>query len=138
MRIAIVIGAGAVSPSSLWRGEIIKKMGAGRPTRIHVPFSGDEILPLIHVADVAEIVSRLVKTSWTSYPVYNTPTENWKCSDLAHILKMYNKNVELDFSSPSVRSDPEAIDGRRFVDEFGFTLIPLQDRLRWNIENGGE
>ena len=130
LRIAMVVGPGVTSDASQWRGELFEKLRAREPTRIHLPYAGDEIIPLIHVADVAEIIRRLVEADQTQHSIYNTPCETWKCADLAAYIHSFNENVELALGTAIVRGDPEAINGRRFADEFGFTPVPMKDRLR--------
>lgn len=130
LRIAMVVGPGVTSDASQWRGEIFEKLRARQPTRIKLSYAGHEIIPLIHVADVAEIIRRLVEAEQTQHSIYNTPSETWKCADLAAYVHSLNQNVELALGTAIARGDPEAINGRRFVDEFGFTPMPMKDRLR--------
>jgi nucleoside-diphosphate-sugar epimerase len=138
VRISMVIGAGAVNTSSPWRSEIFEGLQARQHTLIPLPYARHEIVPLIHVADVAEITWRLIQAEQTVYSIYNTPSENWKCDDLADYLRSLNRNVELTFSPSNVRGDPEAITGRRFMEEFDFTPISLKERLRQAVANGAE
>ncbi|MCL5997468.1 MAG: NAD(P)-dependent oxidoreductase, partial [Chloroflexi bacterium] len=139
LRIAMVVGAGVVSTASSWRGEIFEKLCARQHTPIALPYAGHEIIPLIHVADVAEIARRLVEAERTRYPIYNTPADNWTCGDLADYIGALNRNVALalTLSSTMARGDPEAIDGRRFAEEFGFKPLPMRERLRRALEREG-
>ncbi|MCX6915773.1 MAG: hypothetical protein NT167_22465, partial [Verrucomicrobia bacterium] len=121
-----------------WRSEMFEKLRARQPTLLHLPFARQEIVPLIHVADVAEITRRLMQAERPRHSIYNTPSENWQCGDLADYIRVLNPNVEVTFGSPSVRGDPEAITGHRFVDEFDFRPTSLKQRLRQVVENGGE
>jgi nucleoside-diphosphate-sugar epimerase len=137
LRISMVVGAGAASTSSPWRSEIFEKLPANQRAIIRLPYAGHEIVPLIHVADVARITQRLIEAEQPVYSIYNTPSENWKCGDLAGYLRVLNRNIELTFSPSSDRGDPEAITGRRFSEEFDFTILPLKERLRQAVERGG-
>jgi UDP-glucose 4-epimerase len=130
LRMAMVVGPGVTSDASQWRGEIFEKLHAAQPVSIKLPYGENDILPLIHVADVADMLCRLAQVSRTEYALYNTPAETWRCADLAAYLHSLNANVELSLTPATVRGDPEAIDGRRFETEFGYTLPTLRDRLR--------
>ncbi len=138
LRMAMVVGQGVVTAASPWRSEIFEKLRARQPAHLHLPFDRQEIVPLIHVADVAEITRRLTQAEQPRHSIYNTPSENWKCGDLADYIRELNPNIEVTFGPPSVRGDPEAITGQRFVDEFGFRPASLKQRLRQAVENGGE
>jgi nucleoside-diphosphate-sugar epimerase len=135
LRISMVVGAGAANTSSPWRSEIFERLNSPQYTVINLPFARNERLPLVHVADVAEIIKRLSDAERSLHPVYNTPSDNWLCADLADVIQSLNRNVELAFSPTGVRGDPEAIDGSRFIGEFGFRPIPLHERLGRVIEN---
>ncbi len=137
LRIAMVVGAGAIHTSSPWRSDIFEKLPANQPATIAMPFARHEIIPLVHVADVAEIAGRLVEAERTGHSIYNTPAGNWQCGDLADYLGSLNPQIELAFNPSQVRGEPEAIDGRRFVAEFGFEAISVKERLRQAVEKGG-
>jgi hypothetical protein len=81
------------------------------------------------------MIKRLIDAGRALHPVYNTPSENWLCSDLAGTIQALNQNVTLAFGPSSARGDPEAIDGSRFSGEFGYNPVPLQERLQRIIEN---
>jgi nucleoside-diphosphate-sugar epimerase len=130
VRIATVLGPGAHSTSSPWRSEIFEKMGGREPVRVAVPYRCDEALPLVHVDDVAESVARLVDVERISSAVYNAPCETWQISDLAALIESLDGNLKITFGESAVTGIPRAIDSRRFVTEFGFSPVPLKDRLR--------
>jgi len=130
LRIAMVVGPGAVNTSSPWRSHIFEQLQARQPIRIDLPFPPAERLPLIHVADVAEGIQQLIRVKEPSHSIYNTPAENWKASDLADYIHSLNRNVEVAHNPTGVRGDPEAINGQRFTAEFDYRLVPLQQRLQ--------
>jgi nucleoside-diphosphate-sugar epimerase len=135
LRISMVVGAGAATTASPWRSEIFEKLNASQPTVISLPFAPHERLPLVHVANLAEMIKRLIVAGRALHPVYNTPSENWLCGDLAGTIHALNQNVALAFGQTSVRGDPEAIDGSRFAGEFDYNPIPMQERLQGMIKN---
>lgn len=130
LRIAMAVGPGAVNTSTPWRSHIFEHLQARQPTRIDLPFAPTERLPLIHVADVAEVIQRLIHMDRPTYTIYNTPAENWTASDLAEYIQALNKNVEVAYSPVPSRGDPEAINGQRFTDEFGYRPVPLRQHLQ--------
>jgi nucleoside-diphosphate-sugar epimerase len=134
LRISIVVGAGATSTASRWRSDIFEKLQASQHTRINLPYGSDELLPLIHVLDVAHVIRRLVEAKRTLHTIYNTPSDNWRCGDLADYIRSLNPNVELVLDPSNNRGDPEAINGNRLVEELGHTPIPVGERLRWSRE----
>src|SRR5688572_1684980 len=134
LRISMAVGAGAEYTASRWRSEIFENLQTNHHTQIQLPFACNEFLPLVHVADLAEMVKCLIEAKQTLHTIYNTPSENWRCSDLADYIRSLNHNIELVFGPSTIRGDPEAIDGRRFIEEFGYRPIPLKQRLSQMIE----
>lgn len=138
VRIAMVVGPGAMNTASPWRSEIFEKLRATEYTSISLPYARHETVPLIHVADVAEIAWQLIQAERTTFSIYNTPSENWKCGDLADYLTVLNPNITFTFGASNVRGEPEAIMGRRFRQEFDFNPIPLKERLRQAAANDAQ
>jgi hypothetical protein len=101
-----------------------------QPTRVDLPFAPTEGLPLIQVADVAEVTQRLVHVEHPIYTIYDTPAENWRASDWAEYIHAINKNVEVTSSHARSWGIPEAINSQRFTDEFDYQPVPLQQHLR--------
>lgn len=130
VRIAMAVGPGAVNTSTPWRSQIFERLRALQPTRVDLPFAPTERLPLIHVADVAEVIQLLVHVKHPIYSIYNTPAENWRASDLAEYIHALNRNIEVAYSPARSRGDPEAINSQRFTDEFDYQPVPLQQHLR--------
>jgi hypothetical protein len=94
-----------------------------------LPYHPDETLPLIHVADVAAVVERLVAAPQTAHTLYNTPADNWRCGELAAHLESLNPHIRVVLGEAQVTGTPEAVDGVRFTDEFGATILPVRVRL---------
>lgn len=130
LRIAMVVGAGALNTSTPWRSQIFEQLETENPVRIDLPFAPAERLPLIHVEDVAQVVHRLVDVAHPVYPVYNTPVENWIASELVEYLHSLNPKIEVIYRPTPDRGDPEAINGQRFTEEFGYQPMPIRQRLR--------
>ncbi len=130
LRIAMVVGAGATNTASRWRSEIFESANTNQPISIQLPFTRTEGLPLIHVADIAACIQRLITAEHLVNTIYNTPTENWRCGDLADTIHTLHPQIDFTFSPSQNRGDPEAIDGSLFIEEFGFRPMPIKDRLR--------
>jgi len=134
LRISMVVGAGAENTASRWRSEIFEKLRTSHHTQIHLPYASNEFLPLVHVADLVEMIQCLLEAKQTLHSIYNTPSDNWRCSDLADYIQSLNHNIEMIFDPPNIRGDPEAIDGRRFIEEFGYYANPIKQRMRQTLE----
>ncbi len=133
LRIAMAVGAGAQNTASRWRSEIFEALTAAQPTTIHMPFARPEGLPLIHVDDIAACIQRLIDTRQTAQTIYNTPTDNLECGELAETIHTLNPQIDFTFSPSQDRGDPEAIDGRKFSEEFGFHPVSIEGRLRKEV-----
>jgi nucleoside-diphosphate-sugar epimerase len=129
LRIGMVVGAGAKSTTSRWRSEIFEALQAVEPVEIRLPFARPEHLPMIHVADVAACIHALIASQPPLHTIYNTPCDTWQCGDLADTLQSLNPHITVTFSPPQARGDPEAIDGSRFIEEFGIHPLPIKERL---------
>ena len=135
VRIAMVVGLGAVNTSTPWRSHIFERLRYQQSTRIDLPFARPERLPLIHVADVAEIIQRLIRVEHPLYSIYNTPTEDWTAGDLGEYIHSLNRNIEMTYSPAHSRGDPEAVNGQRFTREFDFRPVSLRQHLRQLVED---
>jgi nucleoside-diphosphate-sugar epimerase len=130
VRMAMVVGAGAINTATPWRSHIFEKLASQESMAIDLPFAPAERLPLIHVADVAEVIHRFLLVEHPIYSIYNTPVENWIVSDLAEYIHSLNKNIDVRYNPVHGRGDPESIDGHRFTDEFHYQPVPLRQCLR--------
>lgn len=135
LRIAMVVGPGAVNTSTPWRSHIFERLKDQHSTRIDLPFAPRERLPLIHVADVAEVIQRLIDVGRPIYSIYNTPTEDWTAGELGEYIHSLNSNIELTYSPAHSRGDPEAVNGQRFTREFDYRPISLRQHLRQLVED---
>jgi len=133
LRIATVVGAGAKSTSSMWRSALFEKLTTRKPTTIHIPYLPSEIIPLVHVEDVAEVIRQLVKASRIQHTIYNTPCESWQMCELAEYISGLNKHIQFTFGQSVVDDIPQVINDQRFVEEFGYKAIPLKQRLSAHV-----
>ena len=96
---------------------------------IDLPYLADEILPFVHVEEVAEEVWHLLKAGRVAHAIYNAPSENRVCEELARCVSAANGKVGFRFGQARVTGTPQMIDGSRFMEEFGAYPIALQQRL---------
>jgi nucleoside-diphosphate-sugar epimerase len=129
LRISTVLGAGAHSKTSNWRSQIFEKLSSRQPAMIDLPYLAGEILPLVHVEEVAEVILHLFQASQVAHVIYNDPSENWVCEELARCVSAISDKITFRFGQSQVTGTPQAIDGNRFIEEFDARLVPLQKRL---------
>jgi UDP-glucuronate 4-epimerase len=129
LRIAMVVGPGMPSTSSPWRSQVFEQLRVQHHTRIDLPFAPAERIPLIHVGDVAAAVHKLITTRHPSHTIYNTPAEQWTAGGLAEYLHDLNGNLEVRYNPSRIKSDPEVINGQRFIDEFNYQPTELRQSL---------
>ena len=126
LRIARVIGPGIRKTSSPWRSQIFET--ASDPGPVHLPFAPDALLSLVHVVDVARMISLLVEAERVNHCVYNTPVEVWEARRLKELIESMRRiPVQLDETRGS--NGGPICDGSRFAQEFGFHPLRLRDHL---------
>jgi nucleoside-diphosphate-sugar epimerase len=130
LRIASVVGPGAMNTSSPWRSEMFDKLALPEEADILFPYRGDEALPLVHVQDVANMIAHLVAAERISFPVYNSPSETWTLEELAGYIESLGGHVRVRLGQSSVSGIPSVVDGQRFMTEFGFSPTSLREHLR--------
>lgn len=130
LRIASVIGAGATSPTSLWRSEIFEKLRVADNVEITIPYKPDEALPLVYVEDVAEMIRYMVDAGHIPLTIYNTPAETWTMQALVEYVTSLAPNIGFRFGE-SKSGIPAVISGQQFISDFGYTpVMSIKERLR--------
>ncbi len=130
LRIAGVVGAGSGSATSQWRSDIFEKLGTRAKQTITLPFTPGSILSMLHVEDVADMLVRLALAERIPSPLYNSPAENWPMVTLAHLLQSLDPNVSVQTPEVGAKPAPALSDGGLFQRDFGYSLPPLEERLR--------
>jgi nucleoside-diphosphate-sugar epimerase len=132
LRIARVVGPGIKkSSSSQWRSQIFET----RPevassqgfTSIHIPYSPETMLSLVHVEDVARMLVTLLDAPITKNAFYNSPAEMCTAKELKEVVEEL-KGISVELDENGAQSGP-VCDGSRFAQEFGFHLRGLRDHL---------
>jgi nucleoside-diphosphate-sugar epimerase len=127
-RMAIVVGEGVPNKTSAWRFDMFNLLAAGG--RLEIGFAADQIIPLAHYFDIATSICRLVLANRIRHPLYNLPNESWIVEELAKELTKLGNGLSVGTGSEALDGIPPRVSWDRFREEFGYELIPLQDRLR--------
>src|SRR5260370_309803 len=125
LRIARVVGPGIKKTSSPWRSQILEPLP--RMDTIHIPFSPEATLSLVHAEDVARMLVTLADTAEMFSFVYNTPVEIWEPRRLKELIEEL-RSIRVDLGPDLAHGGPMC-DGSRFAREFGFQLRSLRDYL---------
>jgi nucleoside-diphosphate-sugar epimerase len=132
LRIARVVGPGIMkSSSSQWRSRIFEAppevASSQQFTSIHIPYSPEAMLSLVHVEDVARMLVTLVDAPATKNAFYNTPAEVWTAEQLKEAVEEL-KDISIKLDESGTHGGP-VCDGSRFAQEFGFHLRGLREHL---------
>ena len=129
LRIASVIGPGAVNTASRWRSDIFEKLGLSRRAEVTIPYRSDKALPLVYVEAVVDMFESLIDAEKNSFTVYNTPCETWTLKELGRTIESLDENIQINFGQSSVSGIPGAINAQRFVTEFNYEPMSLNERF---------
>ena len=130
LRLPIVVGAGAGGTSSVWRGRLFERPETGGQGIVEIPFRSHELIPLVHVEEVAAMISRLATAGQVPGTIYNAPSESWVCGDLAEYVRSLCPQLVVVCGQATVDGIPQALDSRLFTQAFGFEALSLKERLR--------
>ena len=130
LRIAVVVGAGAKSVTSAWRSQIFESLEAGQSMEFSIPYRAEEVLPLIHVDDLAAMLVALTAAKKPTGSIYNSFAESVTVSELKHEIESLNPKVRVKVGEGLVKGHPRVLDSSRFAKEFGMGPVPLRERLR--------
>lgn len=125
LRIARVVGPGIKKTSSPWRSQIFERSSGVAP--IQLPFAPEAVLALVHVEDVARMLTTLAETSNVRNSIYNTPVELWEARHLKEVVEEVS-GLRVELRQDGAFGGPTC-DGNRFTREFGFQLRGLRERL---------
>lgn len=130
LRIGRVVGPGSNSATSPWRSEIFELLGSNHPMNITLPYDGSERVLLVHLEDVARMLVTLLEAPLPAHSLYNAPCESVVVSDLKRQVESLNPNITLKLGDANAVGNPRLLDSSRFQNEFGFTGVPIAQRLR--------
>ena len=125
LRIARVVGPGARNTASPWRSQMFDGPLSSAHTPISIPFAPSARLGLVHVDDVARMLTLLVQAAELPHWMYNGPAEVWETQHLAEIVQR-TKNVSVQMGDE--QGGPIG-DGTLFARDFAFEVRNLEHYL---------
>jgi nucleoside-diphosphate-sugar epimerase len=135
LRIPVVVGPGARARFSRWRSELFEALREREPVSVEVPYQASARLPLVHVADVAASLARLVQAPHVPSSLYNLAGETWTLAELAAKLGALNPKVNVVTGSRTVSGFPEVLSGKRLHAELAESSVPLGQRFEQMISS---
>ncbi len=130
LRIGRVVGPGAHSVTSAWRSQIFELLDSRQPDEILIPYSSSEKLLLVHVDDVARMLTTLLQAPAPAHAVYNAPCEPVVVADLKREVENLNSRITVRVGREFASGNPRLLDTSRFQREFGFEAKPIFDQMR--------
>jgi nucleoside-diphosphate-sugar epimerase len=125
LRIARVLGPGIKKTNSPWRAQMFKS--ASQIMSISIPYAADAELGLLHVEDAARMLITLAEAKVVRECIYNCASETWQARQLKTFIEQARSiRVEL---GPDGAHAGATCDGSKFVQEFGFRLRGIRERL---------
>lgn len=119
LRIPRVLGPGARNTGSPWRSQIFERAD------VTIPHPPRATLSVIHVDDLARVLTILVDAETLPVRTYNSPVESLRAAELARLIEdLTGRHVRLG----TAPTGPQ-IDGTRFTRDFGLVLRPLREYL---------
>jgi UDP-glucose 4-epimerase len=130
LRIPIVVGPGATSITSLWRGEIFEKLRQRTDSYVRLPFNQTSLLPLIHSDDLAMVLTRMAVARNVGHTIYNCPAETVKADKIGRLIRKLNKRINVSFDTERLTGIPALLESTRFNSEFHVPIAPIEKRMK--------
>ena len=122
LRIALVYGWASRGGLN-WANDIVAMPATGKPAVI--PCRSSQRACLIHMDDVAEIFTRLVRNETLSHRVYHTGGYTCPLEEVAGLVKEFIPEAQISFDEQAAELPfVYLIDNRRMLQELG---VPLRD-----------
>ncbi len=133
IRICTVFGHGRVTGMTGMIGGLMVSLPAvGKP--IELPFHRDELSPMIHAEDAAQIFVRTALAEKLNHPVYISGGHLCSVGDMADIVQRIIPNARI---TTGERRVPHIylVDNSRMLADIGHEIAPLEMRLREHIND---
>lgn len=115
-----------------WQGRFIDDaLQEGESTIARPP---DAELPLVYVTDVADLVVSVLRADAPAYEVYNTGSNTVTARELAAIVERETGGTVHCDEDADPKASPSVIGNRRAVEEFGYSLTPLDEAVADYVE----
>ncbi|MBI3967883.1 MAG: NAD(P)-dependent oxidoreductase [Chloroflexi bacterium] len=132
LRVSMVFGPGRERGFAHHNG-LITESALGR--RSVIPYVPEATLAAIHVADVADLLVRLVQAPRVTHPVYETGGHYVSLAELSDVVRELIPTADIEFTGRFRGLNAvDRIDNRRACEEFGFALTPLRESVRNTID----
>ena len=125
IRICTVFGHGRVTGMTGMIGGLMLSLPAvGEP--IDLPFHHDELSPMIHAEDAAQIFARAALADRLNHPVYISGGELCSVGDMANIVRDIIPDARI---TTGERRVPHIyrVDNSRMLADIGYEIAPLRD-----------
>ena len=132
LRIAVVFGPGR-ERGFTGHNHLITEPALGRA--VSAPFSAEAQLSLIYMADVAELLVRMVRADQIKHQVYQSGGHLTSVGVLADLVRQLIPDAQITLEGRM--TDLNAvyqIDDRRVREEFGYTLRDLRETVQETID----
>ena len=136
LRIGRVVGPGAQSTTSAWRSQIFELLQTNFSTDLALPYVESERVLLVHVDDAARALVMLLQQQKLAHTIYNAPCESWTVRELKQNLQALNPKLSVRTDDRAAKGNPRLVDWSRFRGEFGFSTMPIAERLKAAAQPG--
>jgi nucleoside-diphosphate-sugar epimerase len=132
VRPPVVFGHGRKRGAVLWAESFISLPAIGQP--VNLPFPSENRDCWIYVDDCAEQLVRLTFKPQLDHFVYNCGGHSVSGAELAEVVRYWLPQAEIAFD-PNASGTPlvDDLDGRRLIEEIGFTPRPLGEGVLAHI-----
>jgi UDP-glucose 4-epimerase len=137
LRPTIGYGHGGRSPAQYW-SDMPSLVGVGKPYTTE--FDGKGLSSLVSADDLAEFTRLLIKAPSSPHPVYNVGGPATSPRDMAEALRKLVPGAQVSFGERSMAFPgrgglPWKVSGVRANNDFGFSCLPLQQSLKYHIND---
>jgi UDP-glucose 4-epimerase len=137
LRPTIGYGHGAQSPAHLW-SDMPSLAAVGKPFSIEG--DGNGLASLVSADDLAEFTRIIIKAPSSPHPVYNVGGPATSYRQMAAAIKKYIPDAKISFGKQPMEQDPRdslpwKVSMKRAYEDFGFSLMPLEEGVLLNIND---
>jgi nucleoside-diphosphate-sugar epimerase len=128
----VVFGHGRKRGSVLWAEQFVSLPAVGKPVRLPFPASTRDCW--VYVEDCAEQLVRLTLKPQLSHFAYNSSGCSLAAEQFAGMVRHWLPQAEITFDAQGPTTPlVDDLDGRRMIEETGFTPRPLQEAILAHI-----
>ncbi len=133
VRICTVFGHGRVTGMTGIIGGLLMSLPAiGQP--ISMPFHQDELSPMIHAEDAAEIFVRVALAETLNHPIYISGGHLCNIGEMADIVRSIIPDAQISTGDQAV-PHIYRVDNSRMLADLGYELAPLRVRILEHIND---